>query len=51
MIILGGLMAEKEYTAPAIEYVASFQEATKGLWFGNYVDSFGGKAPIPLGVL
>ena len=34
------------YSKPMIEKVASFKKNTFGLWFGKYIDIFGGKAII-----
>ena len=34
----------KEYDAPEVTVIASFHEATRGLWFGDYVDALGAKA-------
>lgn len=39
----------KQYIAPTVETIASFREATNGLWFGEYVDIGGAKAPFPWG--
>lgn len=39
----------KQYIAPTVETIASFHEATNGLWFGKYVDIGGAKAPFPWG--
>ncbi|KAF6569854.1 putative RiPP precursor [Listeria sp. FSL L8-0308] len=38
-------MTNVVYSKPTIEIVAGFKESTKGLWFGEYVDVWGGKAP------
>ena len=37
---------EKTYCVPSIEKIASFNEATRGVWFGSFRDIFGAKAPI-----
>jgi hypothetical protein len=39
-------MTVVEYSAPAIQKVADFQESTQGLWFGKFTDVFGGRAVI-----
>lgn len=39
----------KDYVPPAVEVIASFKEATNGVWFGNHVDVGGAKAPFPWG--
>lgn len=39
----------KDYVPPAVEVIASFKEATNGVWFDNYVDVGGAKAPFPWG--
>ena len=39
-------MTTVEYSAPAIQKVADFQESTQGLWFGKFTDVFGGRAVI-----
>ncbi|KAA8820156.1 lasso RiPP family leader peptide-containing protein [Bifidobacterium vespertilionis] len=39
----------KDYVPPVVEVIASFKEATNGVWFGNYVDVGGAKAPFSWG--
>lgn len=36
----------KKYTPPFVEVIASFKEATNGVWFGDYVDIGGAKCPF-----
>lgn len=35
-----------KYSKPTIETIANFKKDTNGLWFGRFVDIFGGRAVV-----
>jgi hypothetical protein len=34
------------YVAPEMKVIGSFFEVTRGVWFGNNRDTFGGRTPF-----
>ncbi|KDE73918.1 hypothetical protein FUSO7_05620 [Fusobacterium necrophorum BFTR-2] len=37
-----------KYSKPTIEKIADFKNDTNGIWFGRFVDIFGGRAVVKI---